>query len=233
MANVRSLKLTINGIPTEVAEGTTLLEAIRNLGIEIPTLCYRDSLSPQGACRLCCVEIGPPGRTKLVSSCTYPCEEGLIVRTHSKRVVKARKILVELLLSIAPQSKTIQDLASNLGVSKVRFKITPKDCIQCGLCVRMCAEQMMAKAISYEGRGYYRKITTPFDITSEECRRCGGCMFVCPVIQIRCQGPISEPAICNACYNLQPTCLDVAEDQLCYMGSINECGQCTGREEKK
>ena len=102
----------INGIDVEAERGTTLLEAARFLGVEIPTLCHHEGLSPYGACRLCVVEVGPAGNSKLVSACTYPVEEGLNVRTHSRRVVRARKMLVELLLSVCPSSKTIQDLAS-------------------------------------------------------------------------------------------------------------------------
>ena len=140
------------------------------LRIKIPTLCHHDGLSPYGACRLCVVEIGEGDKTKLVSSCTYPAEEGLKVRTHSQRVVKARKMVVELLLSSCPSSKTIQDLASRMEVYKVRFRVEHEDCIYCGLCVRMCAEQMDARAIGFVNRGRDRKITTPFDIKSEVCR---------------------------------------------------------------
>ncbi|HRZ93825.1 MAG TPA: 2Fe-2S iron-sulfur cluster-binding protein [Candidatus Paceibacterota bacterium] len=80
------ISLTINGIPIEVEPGTTLLEAANYLGIAIPTLCHHEGLSPYGACRLCLVEIGVRPRTRLVSSCSYPAEPGLRVRTGSERV---------------------------------------------------------------------------------------------------------------------------------------------------
>ncbi|MCK4283923.1 MAG: (2Fe-2S)-binding protein, partial [Candidatus Brocadiae bacterium] len=136
--------LTINGLPVTVDEGTTLLEAVRFLGWPIPTLCYMDGLSPYGACRLCVVEIGEGAEARLVSSCTYPAQEGLKVRTASERVLRARRMTLELLLASCPQSKTIQDLAAAHGVRQQRFKQEYEDCILCGRCVRMCEEQMMA-----------------------------------------------------------------------------------------
>lgn len=105
------ITLTINGLDVSVEEGTTVLEAARFVGFPIPTLCHMEGLSPYGACRLCVVEIGQEPRTKLVSSCTYPAEEGLKVRTASSRVLKARRMILELLLASCPQSKVIQDLA--------------------------------------------------------------------------------------------------------------------------
>jgi len=81
------IALTINGLDVSVEEGTTILEAVRFLGFPIPTLCHHEGLSPYGACRLCVVEIGEEPKSKLVTSCTYPVEEGLNVRTGSRRVV--------------------------------------------------------------------------------------------------------------------------------------------------
>ncbi|MCX7994741.1 MAG: 2Fe-2S iron-sulfur cluster-binding protein, partial [candidate division WOR-3 bacterium] len=171
------IKFKLNGLEVEVQRGTTILEACKFYGIEIPTLCYFEGLTPYGGCRLCLVEIGEGENAKLVSSCTYPVEEGLVVRTNTKRVINARKIMIELLLSICPQSKIIQDLASKFNVRKVRFKVRNDDCILCGLCVRMCKEQMQAGAIGIVERGYRKKIATPFDIRSEVCRFCGGCIY--------------------------------------------------------
>ncbi|MDO9535109.1 MAG: 2Fe-2S iron-sulfur cluster-binding protein [Bacillota bacterium] len=103
------VNLTLNGLEITVEKGTTLLEAAKFYGIEIPTLCYDEALSPYGACRLCLVEIGSPGRSKLVTSCTYPVVEGLIVRTHTDKVIKTRKLILELYLATCPSSKTIQE----------------------------------------------------------------------------------------------------------------------------
>ena len=81
------ITLKINGIDVSVDRGTTLLEAAQFLGLPIPTLCHMEGLSPYGACRLCVVEVGDPPNSRLVTSCTYPAEEGLKVRTASARVV--------------------------------------------------------------------------------------------------------------------------------------------------
>lgn len=227
--------LRINGIDVAAEPGTTLLEAARFLGIEIPTVCYHEGLTPYGGCRLCVVEVSEAGREKsrLVSACTFPVEEGLSVRTHSRRVVQARKVLVELMLSICPNSKTIQDLAARLGVERVRFPVRDEQCILCGLCVRMCAEQMMAKAIGFVGRGYRRKISTPFDLKSDVCRLCGGCMYICPACQSRCQGSEADSSVCGSCLSLTPTCLPVYEDFACFMGSAGDCGTCVSQGEKR
>jgi len=219
------ITLKINGLEVSVDKGSTLLEAARFLGFPIPTLCYMDGLSPYGACRLCVVEIGEGPKAKLVSSCTYLAEEGLTVRTASERVLRARKMILELLLASCPQSKVIQDLASAHGIRRQRFKQEYEDCILCGLCVRMCEEQMMAKAIGFRGRGENRSIGTPFDIKSDVCRLCGGCIYVCPACQLRCTYTEPEKAICGGCANLTPPCIerDNFNDMMCYMSPCVAC----------
>jgi len=222
--SVDMVSLTINGLPVNVPEGTSILEAARTYGINIPTLCHMDGLSSYGACRLCIVEIGPAENPKVVSSCTYRCEEGMEVRTHTKRIIDTRKIILELMVCSTPGSKTIQDLASAHGVIQTRFRPENEDCVLCGLCVRMCAEQMMAGAIAFAGRGPDRHITTPFDELSELCRHCGGCMYVCPACMYRCMGPKADTTICSACLNLSPSCVEVYDQQQCWMPP--ECGTC-------
>ncbi len=216
----------MNGLEVKAEEGWTLLDTARFYGLEIPTLCYYEGLSPYGGCRLCLVEIGEGPRAKLVSSCTYPVQEGLVVRTDTKRVLTARRMMIELMLSTAPGSKVLQDLASQFGVTQVRFELRNEECVLCGLCIRMCNEQMDGQAIGFQKRGYKRKISTPFDKRSETCRLCGGCMYVCPACQLRCQGPNAETGVCNACLNLDPTCLDHYDDLQCWMYDAGRCGTC-------
>jgi bidirectional [NiFe] hydrogenase diaphorase subunit len=225
------ITLKINGLEMSLERGTTLLEAARFLGFPIPTLCHMDGLSPYGACRLCVVEIGEGKNAKLVTACTHPIQEGLNVRTASSRVVKARKMILELLLASCPQSRTIQDLAAKHGVHVQRFKQEHEDCILCGLCVRVCEEQMMAKAIGFRGRGENRSIGTPFDSKSEECRLCGGCVFVCPACSLRCTYNEPEKAICGACANLAPPCVEKEsfDDMMCYMDPCVACEIVTGK----
>jgi bidirectional [NiFe] hydrogenase diaphorase subunit len=220
-------RVKIDGIEIDVPPEWTVLEAARFLGIEVPTLCHHEGLSPWGGCRLCIVAIGQGEKIKLVSSCTYPVEEGLVVRTATERVVEARKVVLELLIAQCPQSKVLQDLAAKFGLQRVRFRAKWEECIYCGLCVRMCEEQMMASAIGFANRGNKLKITTPFDKTSDECQRCGGCMYICPACTLRCEGPDPESVLCARCENsLQPTCLELNGDYNCWMGLKGDCGTC-------
>jgi bidirectional [NiFe] hydrogenase diaphorase subunit len=231
------IKMIMNGLEVSAEEGWTLLETAKFYGLEIPTLCYNEGLSPYGGCRLCLVEIGEGPRAKLVSSCTYLAEEGLVIHTDTRRVIEARRMMIELMLAKAPNSKVLQDLASQFGVTQVRFKVQDEECVLCGLCVRMCAEQMDGRAIGFQSRGHNRKISTPFNLRSEVCRLCGGCMYICPACQLRCQGPQAEGAICNACLTLDPTCLDVYDELQCWMYDAGQCGTCvrpeSGAETKK
>jgi len=219
------ITLRMNGLPISVEEGSTLLEAARFFGFPIPTLCHREGLSPYGACRLCVVEIGEGPGARLVSSCTHPAEEGLTVRTASARVVRARKMTLELLLASCPQSKVIQDLAAAHGVRQQRFRQEHEDCILCGLCSRICKEQMQAGAIGFSGRGEKRSIGAPFEARSEICRLCGACMYVCPACQLRCTYNEPEKAICGGCANLSPPCVekDSFDDRMC---SLEPCAAC-------
>ena len=150
----------------------------------------------------------------------------MVVRTDSKRVIAARKMMIELMISVAPGSKVLQDLASQFGLTKVRFELRHEECILCGRCVRICAEQMDARAIGFQQRGYKKKISTPFDMRSEVCRLCGACMYVCPACQLRCQGPEAETGLCNGCLTLDPTCLDQYDDLQCWMYDAGRCGTC-------
>jgi bidirectional [NiFe] hydrogenase diaphorase subunit len=226
------ISFTLNGLDASVEEGTTILEAAKFYGFPIPTLCFMEGLSPYGACRLCVVEIGEEPNSKLVTSCTHPVEEGIRIRTASERVLRARRMILELLLASCPQSKVIQDLASAHNIRKQRFKQEYEDCILCGLCVRMCAEQMMGKAIGFQGRGENRTIGTPFNIKSDDCRLCGGCIYVCPACQLRCTYVDPEKAICGGCANLSPPCIEKEQfnDMMCYM---EPCVACEIKDDKK
>ncbi len=221
----------MNGLEVRAEEGSTLLDTAKFYGLEIPTLCHNEGLTPFGGCRLCVVEIGEGLRSKLVSACTYPAEEGLIVRTDSKRVWASRRMMIELMLAMAPGSKVLQDMASQFGVTRVRFAPRNEECVLCGLCTRICAEQMDARAIGFQQRGHKRKISTPFDMRSEECRTCGACLYICPACQLRCQGPNAETALCNGCLTMAPSCLDHYDDLQCWMYDAGRCGTCV--QEKK
>src|SRR5512136_484801 len=104
------VKLLIDGKQTQAEEGRTVLQAAREAGIHIPTLCSHESLAPYGACRFCMVEVKQRGRTKLVTSCTLPAAEGMEIQTRSERVLRIRRVLAELMLARAPGSAVIRDL---------------------------------------------------------------------------------------------------------------------------
>jgi len=176
------LNLTIDGLAVKSQPGLSLLLAARKQGIDIPTLCFHDDLKPEGHCRLCVVEIGEPGRTRLVNSCTYPVEEGLIVQTGSDRVLASRRMVLELLLAQAPAAELIQKLAAEMGVYETRFKKADPQarCILCAQCVRTCREVVGVSAISMAYRTPKKVVATPFKEDSEACIGCGSCVFICP-----------------------------------------------------
>jgi len=174
------VKLTIDNREVEVEEETTLLQAARKLGIEIPTLCYHEALAPYGACRLCLVEVVTGKGSWLTTSCTYPAWEGIVVRTDSEKVLKARKFVIELLLARCPNVAEIRELAEQMGIKNARFKTADEKCILCGLCVRVCREIIGSSAVGFVNRGIKRTVETPFEIDSEVCIGCGACAFVCP-----------------------------------------------------
>ncbi|MCX7702764.1 MAG: 2Fe-2S iron-sulfur cluster-binding protein [Planctomycetota bacterium] len=210
------VELTIDGIKVRAPKGTTVLEAAREMGIVIPTLCYYPGLTPYGACRLCIVELIRGKRSSLDASCTLPVSDGMVVFTNSERVKKVRKVILELLLSTCPNSKVLQDMAANMGVTKVRFKIKDRGCILCGLCVRYCKEQMQSGGIGFVGRGTSRKVGTPFEMTPAECRNCNGCEWICPVCMRACRAGQLVEGICGGCLNVAvvetcPVCVKCSE----------------------
>ena len=172
--------LQIDGREVEAREGMTILEAARTVGINIPTLCYHEKLEPYGACRICTVEVETRGRTNLVAACLYPVEENLVVRTRSEKVIKIRKMLLELMLAHAPEAGALQDLAQEYGVREVRFEKEPSFCILCGLCVRYCAEVKKKNAIGFVDRGVRREVSFIPEIASKECWNCKECFSLCP-----------------------------------------------------
>ncbi len=176
------LKFKINEQEVEALPEWTVLDAAREHGIHIPTLCYHESVEPSGGCRLCVVEVVEGNWSKVVISCMYPVKEGMVVLTDSDRVKNVRRWVLEMLLAECPASKEIQALAAEYGVTSSRFTIkNPKEqCMVCGLCVRVCREVVGVSAITTIGRGVHKVIGTPFGKTSEDCVACGSCVTVCP-----------------------------------------------------
>jgi bidirectional [NiFe] hydrogenase diaphorase subunit len=176
------VKMKIDGREAKAGQRSPLLGAIRSLGIRVPTLCNLDGLEPYGVCRLCIVEVKRGKRTRLVTSCNFPCEEGLEVFTDTERVRQHRRIMAELLLARCPDVPKVREIAASVGVQKSRFKTVgkPSDCVMCGLCVRVCDQIVGASALSFIGRGNQRVVGTPWSVDPDTCIACGACAYVCP-----------------------------------------------------
>ncbi|MDK2881818.1 MAG: NADP-reducing hydrogenase subunit HndD [Bacillota bacterium] len=214
---METITLTIDGREVQAAKGMTVLEAARAAGIKIPTLCYHPELKPEGACRLCVVEV--KGAKSLVASCVMPVSNGMEVYTNTPFVREARRTALELLLANHPfecltcernGNCELQTLAHDLGVREVRYqgekRNVPKDtsspalvrdpnkCILCGRCVRMCSEVQGVSALGYVGRGWDTLILPLFnrDLAEVACVACGQCSTVCPT------GAITEKSYVDA-----------------------------------
>jgi NADP-reducing hydrogenase subunit HndD len=197
--------LTIDDRKVDFKPGETILETARRHGIHIPTLCHIKGLEATGACRVCVVEV--KGARNLVASCAAPVAGGMEITTRSPRVLKARKVYIELLLSSghhycatceASGDCRLQDLAYEYQVESVRFPETPtrypveendlilrdfSKCVMCGRCVQACNEIQVNQAISFGYRGVGSKIVTAgdFPYSNSDCVFCGECVQVCPV----------------------------------------------------
>ena len=196
--------ITINGKKYEFTNEKNILTIIRNAGIEVPTLCYQPELSIFGACRLCTVE---DDRGRLFASCSEEPRDGMVIYTHTERLRKHRKLIVELLLAAHCRdcttcnkhgNCTLQTLAHQLGVTHVRFEnhreIQPVDasspaivrdpnkCILCGNCVRACAELQGIEVLGFTHRGTDAMVSPAFDrkMIETDCVSCGQCRVVCP-----------------------------------------------------
>ncbi|MEE1198973.1 MAG: NADH-dependent [FeFe] hydrogenase, group A6 [Acutalibacteraceae bacterium] len=198
------VNLKVNGIPVSVPKGSTILEAARKAGVEIPTLCYMKEKNEIGACRICVVEA--TGARGLVTACVYPVTEGMEVQTNTAKVQKARKTTLELILSThdkkclsCPRSTNceLQKLCLEYGVDEGAFggykpvyelETTTahlvrdnNKCILCRRCVAACQEQYVS-VIGANDRGIDTAIGTPFrlDLNNVPCISCGQCTAVCP-----------------------------------------------------
>lgn len=199
------IDLEVNGKSIKAKRGDTLLMALERNGIKVPTLCHIKDLFPSGACRMCVVEV--EGRQGLLPACSHPVEEWMKIKTHSPRVIKARKVNTELLLSNHPDdclycerngNCELQKFAEDLNVRERRFfgkknkyKTDPSSasllrdpakCILCGRCIRICEEVQKISALDFIGRGNKMQVGPVFNkgMNLSSCINCGQCVMVCP-----------------------------------------------------
>ena len=198
-----SVRLTIDGKLVEAARGTLVIDAAKRAGIEIPAFCYYEGLSLQAACRMCLVEVEK--MPKMMTACTLPASEGMVVRTDTEQVRQSRKYMLEFLLTNHPLDCPVcdkggecelQDMAFRYGVGESRYteeKVhTPEKqfspvvffdaprCILCFRCVRICNEGLGVNALGVINRGVVSEIA-PNHGDHLECDECGACIDICPV----------------------------------------------------
>lgn len=189
--------LTIDGNEVEATDDMTILEAAQSIGIDIPTLCHHDKLEPYGGCRVCTVEVESNGRTKLVAACVYPAEDNLKVITRSEKIDRIRKMILQLLLSHAPDSEKLRDLAEVYGADKDRFEKEASFCIHCGLCVRYCNEIKKKDAVGFINRGARREINFIPEVASKECWHCKECFPLCPTSALQAAYVFTEALVAS------------------------------------
>jgi len=205
---MKEVSLTIDGIEVTVAEGTTILEAAKSIGIDVPNLCYDARVTPSGTCRLCVVQI--EGCAGLKISCNTPVADGMKVCTENEEIAAIRKTILELILSehrvACPSCDMdgacrLQDYAYRYQVDEGKFGLAERGaathnyasnseailydrdkCILCGLCIRYCEDVQKAEALTFSGRLEQLKVSTAFgiDLHESSCVLCGGCAEICP-----------------------------------------------------
>lgn len=201
------INLTIDGKKLEVKEGTTILEAAKLADIKIPTLCYHEDQAIKAVCRICCVEV--EGQRLLPAACSTPVAEGMVVKTASPKVIKARRNIMELILARHPQnclicpkngSCELQEIAKDLNMTgPIRYDLQLRRvemdhsspsivrdmtrCILCGRCIEACTEGQNITVMAKENRGYHTNVVPPYGkkLIDTTCVNCGQCVQMCPV----------------------------------------------------
>lgn len=202
---METITISLDGREVSGHSGMTVLELARESGIHIPTLCHEPCLTPVGACRICIVEEETTG--KLLASCVTPIAPGMIINTHSPRVMERRQTIIKLSLASHPDSCLVCDkgnrcqlrqIAADMGIGLVELQRIPQmalieevnpfierdlsKCILCAKCIRACQELVVEGAIDYFERGFIAKAATLGDLPLEnsECTFCGTCVALCP-----------------------------------------------------
>ena len=202
------INIKVNGIPVQVEDGTTILQAAKKVNVEIPTLCYNPDLPAWASCGICIVRTAGPGSPRMARACTTPCAENMDIITHDPELIAVRRTVLELILSNHPNDCLqcprngqceLQTLAANFGIRESPYRkvltplpiddsnpaivLNPEKCIRCGRCVKVCQEVQNVWAIEFLGRGINGKIAPAADAPLGEspCIKCGQCAAHCPV----------------------------------------------------
>lgn len=202
----KMINLTIDNIPVSVPKGSTLMEAAKQVGIKIPTLCYHPDQAVKANCRVCVCEVD--GNRLLQTACSYPAMEGMVVKTHTPKVIEARKTILELILSHHPQdclncirngNCELQSLAEEYLIRDNPFEMKvrglnkdystpsifrdPDKCILCRRCIEACSVTQTVNALGLVNRGFNSMVvpTMGMDLIDSPCVMCGQCVHACPV----------------------------------------------------
>jgi NADH dehydrogenase/NADH:ubiquinone oxidoreductase subunit G len=196
----------IDGKKVEAEEGATVLQVARANNIPIPTLCYHESVAATGSCRMCVVEVKKGKRTRIVTSCLYPVDEGIVVDTNTERVKNVRSFVLQLLMARCPESDVVADMAKELGVEPQPAFHPDTDkgkCILCRLCVKACEDVVGVSAIGMVARGKKKAVGTPFAEDSATCIGCGACAYICPTEHIVMESTRSKRKIWGRTFKMQ------------------------------
>jgi ferredoxin len=209
--------LTIDGRQVTAERHEYALRVAERAGVAIPTLCDHPDLDPYGACRLCLVEVTQKGRTKLVTACNFPVEEGVEIRTATDDVERHRRMVLEILLARCPDVPALRELAAKHGIEQPRFSPGDDTCILCGLCTRVC-ETYATSAISMLGRGDNKRLDVYTDEPPAGCVGCSACAALCPTGHIADSSAPGTYTIWNRTFELA-TCAVRSND-------CRGCGAC-------
>ena len=200
-SDTESVDITVDGNAVTVDQGATILDALRQLGTQTPTICYADNLTPVNACRVCVVEL--EGSRTLIPACSRPAETGMVISTDSTRVRHSRRMVLEFLSTAndLSQAEQITEWAAEYGADTTRYPVAAErvaepvrvqdklyirdydKCVQCYKCVEACGDDAQHTfAIAISGRGFDSRVSTEFDIELPDsaCVYCGNCIGVCP-----------------------------------------------------